>query len=85
MGLWVLKDRSQSGARLVLTCVTVIEGLLRVIIGAWWLKAASPRRAQVFVEVDILTISVLGLLFSVFPGSFAGSLQFQLTDTSLTR
>jgi hypothetical protein len=84
LGLWVFKDRSQLGARFVFTCVTVVEALLRVIIGAWWLKAASPRLALVFVEVDILTITVLGLLFSVFPGSFVGSLQFQLTDTSLS-
>ena len=81
--IWVIQDSSKWKQRLLFCTTSIVEALLRVILGAWWLKAAGPRLALIFVEVDVLTLSVVGFFTLVFK-SLTGAMQYNLMDSSLT-
>lgn len=81
--IWVIQDSVMWKQRLLFCTTSIFEALLRVILGAWWLKAAGPRLALIFVEVDVLTLSVVGFVTLVFK-SMTGAMQYNLVDSSLT-
>jgi|LauGreDrversion4_2_1035121.scaffolds.fasta_scaffold102783_1 hypothetical protein len=81
--IWVIEDSSKWKQRLLFCTTSIFEALLRVILGAWWLKAAGPRLALVFVEVDVLTLSVVGF-FTLVLKSLTGAMQYNLVDSALT-
>lgn len=82
VGAWVFRDSdsAQRIKRLVLCTMCVLEALGRVILASWWLRAASPKLALVFAEVDVLTLALMALMRFVVPSDFMRTFQFQLTD-----
>lgn len=81
--IWVIEDSGKWKQRLLFCTTSIFEALLRVILGAWWLKAAGPRLALIFVEIDVLTLSIVGFFTLVFK-SLTGAMQYNLVDSSLT-
>jgi hypothetical protein len=81
--IWVIQDPLKWKQRLLFCTSSILEALARVILASWWLKAAGPRLALVFVEIDVLSLSVVGFFTLVFP-SLTGAMQYNLVDSSLT-
>ena len=75
---WVARGGDKWGDRLVFVSSSVAQALLRVTLAAWWLKAASPRLALVFAEIDAATLALVGGTCLVMPYIAGGALQFEL-------
>lgn len=61
VSFWVPRGGEGWGSRLAFVACAVVEAFLRVILASWWFRAASPRLALVFVEIDFLTLAMVGL------------------------
>ena len=83
IGLWVVPGGDAWSGRLLITSTSVLEALCRVVLAAWWLKAAAPRLALIFVEIDVVTLSLVALVGVLLPHSFIGTLRFDLMEESL--
>lgn len=81
--IWVIQDSTKWKQRLLFCTSSILEALARVVLGAWWLKAAGPRLALIFVEIDVLTLSVVGFFTLVFK-SLTVAMQYNLVDSALT-
>jgi hypothetical protein len=84
-GVWVIQEPHLWQNRLILTVVCISSAVFRVLLGSWLLKAAGARLALIFVEVDILALSVVGFFVLVAPTSFTiKALQTDLAYSSLS-
>lgn len=68
--VWVIQSPFEWANRLVLAIVCVVSAFVRVLLGSWLLKAAGARLALVFIQVDILSLSVVGFFVLVSPTAF---------------
>jgi hypothetical protein len=75
---WVARGGQSWRDRLVFVSSSVAQALLRVTLAAWWLKAASPRLALVFAEIDAATLVLVGVSSWAVPYIAGGALQFEL-------
>jgi len=81
--IWVIQDSQKWKQRLLFCTSSILEALGRVVLASWWLRAAGPKLALVFVEIDVLSLSVVGFFTLVFK-SLTGAMQYNLVDMSLT-
>ena len=77
---WVIHSKSQWDKRLILCTMCIVEALGRVLLASWWLSAATPKLALIFVEVDVFTLSLIALMKFVVPEDFMRAFQFHLAD-----
>jgi hypothetical protein len=75
--LWVPRGGDGWVDRLVFASCSVIEALLRVVAASWWLYAASSKFALVFLEIDFVTLALVGLSSLFMPSLLGSCLQYQ--------
>lgn len=63
---WVLRIDDWMG-RLLFVAASVIGALIRVVLSSLWLRAASPRLALIFLEIDLCSLCLVALIHLSFP------------------
>lgn len=63
---WVLRIDNWMG-RLLFVASSVVGALIRVVLSSLWLRAASPRLALIFLEIDLCSLCLVALIQLSFP------------------
>ena len=77
---WVPGGGDEWYYRLIFASCSVLEALLRVVVATWWFQSASVKLALVFMEIDLVTLTLVGLGWLIIPSVASVSLQYKLKN-----